>query len=128
MEPSPTPTIIWQVAVPDEDARRELERLLLRRHGYRTIYLGILPAGATLGVVRSAVALTERELDVLKAMLTRDHIREIAADLGISVSTVGFHLRNMMQQFGVASRHRLLARALLSGLLPANENPGSENS
>jgi DNA-binding CsgD family transcriptional regulator len=125
-ETLPTQSTIWQEVAPDDDARQDVERLM-RRSGYRIIDRGILPADATLGIVRSAVSLTSREREVLEALLLHDHNREIANALGISTRTVEDHIRIKMQQFGVASRHRLLARALLSGLLTASESASTEN-
>ena len=48
--------------------------------------------------------LTERELDVLRMLPSRLTLREIAAELFISVNTLKFHLRVIYRKLGVSSR------------------------
>src|SRR6185295_16243933 len=57
------------------------------------------PTGA-----RSIEPLTERERDVLRFLPSRLTIREIAAELYVSVNTLKYHLRAIYQKLGVNSR------------------------
>jgi DNA-binding CsgD family transcriptional regulator len=121
VETPSTPTIIWQIVAPSDLAQGQVEELL-RSAGHLVIREGILPTSASLGVVRSAISITRREREVLEAPLSHDHTLEMSAALGISRPTVEWHMRNLMRQFEVGSRHRLVAKAILCGLLPASQN------
>jgi LuxR family maltose regulon positive regulatory protein len=55
--------------------------------------------------------LTERELDVLRFLPSRLTIREIAAELYVSVNTLKFHLRMIYRKLGVRSRAEAAAYA-----------------
>jgi LuxR family maltose regulon positive regulatory protein len=55
--------------------------------------------------------LTERELDVLRFLPSRLTIREIAAELYVSVNTLKFHLRMIYRKLGVRSRAEAAAHA-----------------
>ena len=55
--------------------------------------------------------LTERELEVLKLMVSGKHYQEIAAALNISYSTVRFHSTNIMTKMKLASRAEVIAVA-----------------
>src|SRR5262249_45732220 len=55
--------------------------------------------------------LTERELDVLRFLPSRLTIREIAAELYVSVNTLKFHLRMIYRKLGVGSRAEAAAYA-----------------
>ena len=70
------------------------------------------PAGATGGV-----ALTRRELDILKLLARGYTNRQIADELGLSVRTVEGHRANLMGKLGVASRVELVRYAEQHGLL-----------
>lgn len=48
--------------------------------------------------------LTERELDVLRLVAKGLSNKEIAQALSVSVRTVGFHVGNILEKLGVASR------------------------
>ncbi len=63
-------------------------------------------------------ALTERELDVLRAMSFGATTGEAAARLGISPHTVRTHLQNIHSKLGVRSRLGAVTIARSAGLLP----------
>ncbi len=61
--------------------------------------------------------LTAQELRLLK-LLTEGHPNKSAAEeLGISVNTVGFHLRSIYAKLHVHSRSAAVARALRDGII-----------
>lgn len=72
-----------------------------------------VPAGA-----RDPDRLTEREVDVLRAVVEGLRNKEIAARLGVSENTVKFHLRNILDKLHAESRAEAAARAVREGLLP----------
>ena len=46
-------------------------------------------------------SLSGRELEVLQRLVAGDHFKKIAAELGISATTVGFHRRNLLEKMKV---------------------------
>ncbi len=60
---------------------------------------------------------TDRELDVLREMLTGDSNTKIAERLGISENTVKFHIQSMLQKTGFHSRTELVAQARSLGIV-----------
>jgi DNA-binding CsgD family transcriptional regulator len=82
--------------------------------GYRRLgarpYLDSLGEGAVvpkLDGVPPVTPLTDREKDVLTLVLTGLSYAQIARNLFITQSTVGYHLSNIYAKTGVGSRHRL---------------------
>ncbi|MFB8147941.1 response regulator [Microbacterium sp. NPDC056003] len=65
-----------------------------------------------------AVALTARELDVLRLVATGHSNKQIAVTLGIGESTVKTHLLKVFDKLGVADRTRAVTLAMERGLLP----------
>jgi DNA-binding NarL/FixJ family response regulator len=63
-------------------------------------------------------ALTPRELDVLRRVAEGRTNKDIAHQLGISESTVKFHLNAILGKLGAQSRTDAVMRAVQSGLLP----------
>jgi NarL family two-component system response regulator YdfI len=63
------------------------------------------------------INLTERELEVLKAVARGERSKEIAVQLGISERTVKAHLANIYEKLGVDSRAAAIAVAAQKGLL-----------
>jgi len=63
------------------------------------------------------VNLTDRELEVLKAVARGERSKEIAVQLGISERTVKAHLANIYGKLGVDSRAAAIAVAAQRGLL-----------
>ncbi len=62
-------------------------------------------------------SLTERELEVLKAVARGERSKEVAVQLGISERTVKAHLGNIYSKFGVDSRAVAIAIAAQKGIL-----------
>ena len=61
--------------------------------------------------------LSERELDVLRELITGDSNAEIAQRLGIAPSTVKYHVQNMLQKTGMRTRTELAAVARSLGIV-----------
>lgn len=55
--------------------------------------------------------LTPRECEILRLMAAGRHNREIAAELGIAVKTVEFHIAHVMEKLGVHGRVEAILRA-----------------
>jgi len=64
-----------------------------------------------------ALELTEREIEVLKAVARGERNKEIAARLGITERTVKAHLSSIFNKLGVDSRAAAIAEAMANGLL-----------
>jgi DNA-binding NarL/FixJ family response regulator len=62
-------------------------------------------------------ALTPRELQVLRLICDGRSNREIAAELDLSVNTVGVHRTHIMEALGVHKTAELVAYAIRNGLV-----------
>ncbi len=60
--------------------------------------------------------LSERELEVLRELITGDSNAEIAQRLGVAASTVKFHVQNMLEKTGMHTRTELAAAARSLGV------------
>ena len=60
---------------------------------------------------------SERELEVLRELITGDSNTEIARRLGVAPSTVKFHVQNMLEKTGMHTRTELAAVARSIGLV-----------
>lgn len=58
--------------------------------------------------------LTRRELEVLAVLASGRTNKQIARDLGVSLNTIKFHVRNLFQKLGVNSRSQAIAMYLRS--------------
>lgn len=67
---------------------------------------------------RGEIELTDRELEVLKAVARGERSKEIAARLGITERTVKAHLASIYNKLGVDSRAAAIAVASQRGLWP----------
>lgn len=77
----------------------------------------ILEGFSKLGPVEQTEPLTEREEQVLRA-LVKGHIKkEIAQDLGISLHTVDMHLRAVYRKLHVSTQTEAVSKALRQGLV-----------
>lgn len=66
---------------------------------------------------KSELALTDRELDVLKLVARGDRNKEIAAKLSISESTVKSYVTTIMQKFNVTDRTEAAIYAVQKGII-----------
>jgi DNA-binding NarL/FixJ family response regulator len=67
--------------------------------------------------VASAIALSPRELELLRCMVEGLTAKEIAARLAISIHTADTHTRNLYSKLGVRSRAAAVARAMREKLV-----------
>lgn len=74
------------------------------------------PPLTNLGLARST-DITERELDVLRLLAGGVTDREIADSLCLSVTTVRYHINNLISKTGLASRTELAVNAVRSGIV-----------
>ena len=61
--------------------------------------------------------LTVRDIDVLRRLEQRD--KQIAAELGITIDGVRYHVRRIFTKLGASSRQQAFERACASGLIPS---------
>ncbi len=61
--------------------------------------------------------LSPREMRLLKLVTDGHHTKTAAAEMGVSVHTVTFHLRSIYEKLHVHSRSEAVARALRDGLV-----------
>lgn len=66
---------------------------------------------------KSEVYLTEQETRILKMLVEGHHYKTAAHELGVSTSTVSFHLNNIYQKLQVHSKTEAVAKALREGLV-----------
>ena len=68
-------------------------------------------------VVHPDVALTPREIEVLKWSADGKTAAEIGDILSISIPTVNFHIKNAVQKMKAANKTSAVVQALMAGLL-----------
>ena len=61
--------------------------------------------------------LTDQEMRVLKMLVEGHHYKTAAAELGITTSTVSFHLKNIYEKLHVHSKTEAVAKALVEKLV-----------
>jgi DNA-binding NarL/FixJ family response regulator len=61
---------------------------------------------------RAASELTPQELALLKLMVEGHHYKTAAAEMGISINTVSFHLRHIYEKLQVHSKSEAVSKAL----------------
>jgi len=66
---------------------------------------------------QSSSGLSPQEVRLLKLLAQGHQNKTAAAELGISIHTVGFHLRSIYEKLHVHSRSEAVARALREGLI-----------
>lgn len=100
------------------EARRRVDPA--RDPGALRSAIAALPAsrqGRAAGDADGAVDLSERELDVLRALSGSGSLRDVADGLRVSHNTVKTHARTLYAKLGVASRAEAVARGRDLGLL-----------
>ena len=101
----------WYIE-PEEEQFRELVRQTLAGESVFPDSVPVRQLGDTL-----SSSLTERELDVLKALAGGKTDDQIAQELFVSVRTVKTHIQNMREKTGFRNRTELAVRARESGLV-----------
>ena len=66
---------------------------------------------------KSEINLTEQEKKILKMLTEGHHYKTAAYELGISFSTVAFHINNIYEKLQVHSKSEAVAKALREGLV-----------
>ena len=66
---------------------------------------------------KSDVRLTDQEKKILKMLTDGHHYKTAAHDLGISVSTVSFHIHNIYDKLQVHSKSEAVAKAMRENLV-----------
>jgi DNA-binding NarL/FixJ family response regulator len=66
---------------------------------------------------RATYHLTPQETDLLKLMIDGHHYKTAAREMGISTSTVSFHLKNIYEKLQVHSKTEAVAKALRERLI-----------
>jgi DNA-binding NarL/FixJ family response regulator len=66
---------------------------------------------------RAPCHLTPQETELLKLMVEGHHYKTAAREMGISVNTVSFHLKNIYEKLQVHSKSEAVARALRDRLV-----------
>jgi DNA-binding NarL/FixJ family response regulator len=61
--------------------------------------------------------LTEQEIRILGMLVDGHHYKTAAVELGISTSTVSFHLKNIYEKLQVHSKTEAVAKALRENLV-----------
>lgn len=74
-----------------------------------------------------AAELTEREIEVLKLVAQGASNSQIAEELVITLNTVKFHLKNILNKLQLENRTQVAAYALSNGLVTLKEGNGVEN-
>ncbi len=103
-----------------KSAKPELLLLAVRAAAAGSAYLDPQVAYHVLGGVRapgSARLLTPRELEVLRLIADGLPNKEIAAELGVSVSTIKLYVQELLVKLQAADRTQAAVKALRQGLL-----------
>ncbi|WP_425144745.1 response regulator [Deinococcus sp.] len=104
-----------------KSAEPELLLLAIRAAAAGSAYLDPQIAHHILGSIRAPSPgpspLTERETEVLRLIADGLGNKEIAAQLEISVSTVKFHIQDILQKLSATDRTQAAVKALRQGLL-----------
>ena len=77
-------------------------------------------------VIHVHCPLTDREREILQAILSTGSVKSAAAKLGLSINTVHKHLRHMLAGFNVRSTLQLIAIALQKGFIHWEDESSNE--
>jgi DNA-binding CsgD family transcriptional regulator len=118
-KPTATRPLAVAIDVGDPDLTDQLRTLLADVPGL-TVALEGAPSDVRL--VKSTgsdanIELTPREHDVLELLVEGASNKEIARRLGISASTVKFHVRSIADKLGADGRAEAVAHALRRGII-----------
>jgi len=91
----------------------------------RTVFHGgryLSPAvGRKADLLDNRPGLTARELEVLQWIVRGHSNLQIAREIGVSETTVKFHVKNVLGKLGVVSRSKASALALKAGLVKSDQ-------
>jgi DNA-binding NarL/FixJ family response regulator len=90
---------------------------LLAPHATRRLIEAYLSVGSAPPSSSVVNALTEREVEVLRAVATGASNNEIATDLHISYATVKSHVAHLLDKLGARDRIQLVVRAYENGVV-----------
>jgi DNA-binding NarL/FixJ family response regulator len=62
--------------------------------------------------------LTPHEVRLLRLLIDGHNYKTAAAELGVSVNTISFHIRHIYEKLQVHSKSEAVAKALRMGLVP----------
>ncbi len=74
---------------------------------------------------RSSTALTKRELEIVRSLVSGDRVRVIASHLFLSQSTVRNHLSSIYSKLGIGSQQQLVDRFRGENFRTASAPPGT---
>lgn len=103
-------------ALPDDDMKltqvmAQLQLLAVHAQDAALRLMAARPSEA------SDIRLTPRETQILRFTMTGMTVDDIAEKIGISQTSVQFHLVNVRKKFNTSSKHQAVLRALALGLL-----------
>ncbi len=101
----------WYKEVQEEPMLELMDRTMAGEHVYPDH-----PPATRLGFAKNT-ELTEREKEVLRLLAEGLTDKEIAEQLHLSVTTVRYHVGNLMNKTGYFSRTALAVNAVLSGMV-----------
>lgn len=82
-------------------------------------------ARTTTGAMRLGNALfadlTEKELAVLRELVSGDSNRTMAGRMNLSVDTIKYHLKNLLNKTGCKTRTELAVKACRCGIMPPED-------
>ena len=100
----------WYKEVQEKPMLEVMDRTMVGEHIFPDS-----PPVTTLGLAKST-EFTERELDVLRLPAEGMTDKEIADRLILSVTTVRYHIKNLIEKTGHSSRTELAVNAVRSGI------------
>ena len=100
----------WYKEAQKEPILRVMERTMMGEHVYPD-ETPVVPIGCT-----NNHDFSERELEILRELITGDSNAEIGQRLGIAASTVKDHVQNMLEKTGMHTRTELAAVARSLGI------------
>ena len=103
--------------VPSDDMRMMLDRATkrLQPDAVRSLFTDVDDWGSG-AIGDDAAQLSDRERDIVRALLRERSVLQMADDLFISVNTVKSHLKSVYRKLGVSSRQAAVKRARELGL------------
>lgn len=102
----------------EELQERFLKRIIEAAKTYSTLWPALFDAGTDAGAEeQTGEELTQSEVHILQLLDTGRTNKQIADELDVKVTTVKFHLSNIMEKLGAANRVEAIKRAREKGIL-----------